>query len=42
MPAPQADESAYGGMSAGASASASGRRQGGCGDAPRCDIFFGQ
>lgn len=42
MPAAQADDSAYGGMAAGASASASGRRQGGCGDAPRCDIFFGQ
>ncbi|SAL27217.1 hypothetical protein AWB74_01188 [Caballeronia arvi] len=42
MPAAQADESAYGGMPAGMSASASGRSQGSCGDKPRCDVFFGQ
>ncbi|SAK46769.1 hypothetical protein AWB75_00977 [Caballeronia catudaia] len=42
MPATQADESAYGGMPAGMSASASGRGQGGCADKPRCDVFFGQ
>ncbi|BAN27222.1 hypothetical protein BRPE64_DCDS02860 (plasmid) [Caballeronia insecticola] len=41
MPAQQADDTAYGGMAAGASASASGRRQG-CSDTPRCDVFFGQ
>ncbi|SAK45976.1 hypothetical protein [Caballeronia ptereochthonis] len=40
-PAQQADDSAYGGTTAGASASASGRRQG-CTDMPRCDVFFGQ
>ncbi|SAL44104.1 hypothetical protein AWB71_02326 [Caballeronia peredens] len=40
-PTQHADDTAYGGMAAGATASASGRRQG-CTDAPRCDIFFGQ
>ena len=42
MPAAQTDETAYGGMSAGMSASAGGRGQGGCSDKPRCDVFFGQ
>jgi hypothetical protein len=42
MPAAQADDAAYGGMTAGASASASGRAQTGCAATPRCDIFFGQ
>jgi hypothetical protein len=42
MPAAQADDAAYGGMTAGAGASASGRAQTGCAATPRCDIFFGQ
>ena len=41
-PAQQSDDTAYGGVSTGASASASGSRQSGCSDKPRCDIFFGQ
>ncbi|MFM0519730.1 MULTISPECIES: hypothetical protein [Caballeronia] len=40
--AAQTDDAAYGGMAAGANASASGRAQSGCRDAARCDIFFGQ
>lgn len=40
-PAQPADDSAYGGVKSGTSES-SGRRQSGCSDAPRCDIFFGQ
>ena len=41
-PTQQTDDSAYGGMPSGTSASASGRRQGSCSDMPRCDVFFGQ
>ena len=40
-PTQQADDPSYGGMMAGTSASASGRKQG-CSDMPHCDIFFGQ
>ncbi|KXU92488.1 hypothetical protein CR51_30995 [Caballeronia megalochromosomata] len=42
MPAAQTDDAAYGGTTAGASASAGGRAQGNCRDMPRCDVFFGQ
>jgi hypothetical protein len=37
-----ADDSAYGGVKSGTSESAGGRRQADCGDATRCNIFFGQ